>query len=156
LEIGAISIATSISDFAYAATLRREWRTFFVRKQAKDHGLGRLVEGVIKPGDRALFVDDVPTSGGSGAEGAHGHAIPGERLGGSACCTTCLVISRISSDAGKGRIAGCDGGLSSWLDAAHRAVDVIKHYVRIFEVEYIRDQVYLNPHPKELMLRNDV
>jgi uncharacterized protein YbgA (DUF1722 family) len=33
---------------------------------------------------------------------------------------------------------------------------LIKHYVRIFEVEYIRDQVYLNPHPKELMLRNHV
>ncbi|WP_447600126.1 YbgA family protein [Nitrospira sp. Nam80] len=33
---------------------------------------------------------------------------------------------------------------------------LMKHYVRIFEVEYIRDQVYLNPHPKELMLRNHV
>jgi uncharacterized protein YbgA (DUF1722 family)/uncharacterized protein YbbK (DUF523 family) len=33
---------------------------------------------------------------------------------------------------------------------------LIKHYVRIFEVAYIRDQVYLNPHPKELMLRNHV
>ena len=31
---------------------------------------------------------------------------------------------------------------------------LIKHYVRIFDVSYIRDQVYLNPHPKELMLRN--
>jgi uncharacterized protein YbgA (DUF1722 family) len=29
-----------------------------------------------------------------------------------------------------------------------------KHYVQIFDVGYIRDQVYLNPHPKELMLRN--
>ena len=65
LEIGAISIATTISDFAYVATPRREWRTFFVRKQAKDHGLGRLVEGVVKAGDRALIVDDVLTSGGS-------------------------------------------------------------------------------------------
>ncbi len=65
LEIGAISIATSISDFAYSATPRREWRTFFVRKQAKDHGLGRLVEGVVNQGDRALIVDDVLTSGGS-------------------------------------------------------------------------------------------
>ncbi len=65
LEIGAISIATSISDFAYATTPRREWRTFFVRKQVKDHGLGRLVEGVVKTGDRALIVDDVLTSGGS-------------------------------------------------------------------------------------------
>ncbi|MDC8451172.1 MAG: YbgA family protein [Nitrospira sp.] len=33
---------------------------------------------------------------------------------------------------------------------------LIKHYVRIFDVNYIRDQVYLNPHPKELMLRNHV
>ncbi len=65
LEIGAISIATSISDYAYSASPRREWRTFFVRKQAKDHGLGRLVEGVVQKGDRALIVDDVLTSGGS-------------------------------------------------------------------------------------------
>ncbi len=33
---------------------------------------------------------------------------------------------------------------------------LIKHYVKIFDVSYIRDQVYLNPHPKELMLRNHV
>jgi uncharacterized protein YbgA (DUF1722 family)/uncharacterized protein YbbK (DUF523 family) len=33
---------------------------------------------------------------------------------------------------------------------------LIKHYVQIFDVSYIRDQVYLNPHPKELMLRNHV
>ena len=33
---------------------------------------------------------------------------------------------------------------------------LIKHYVRLFDVEYIREQVYLNPHPKELMLRNHV
>jgi uncharacterized protein YbgA (DUF1722 family)/uncharacterized protein YbbK (DUF523 family) len=33
---------------------------------------------------------------------------------------------------------------------------LIKHYVQIFDVRYILDQVYLNPHPKELMLRNHV
>jgi orotate phosphoribosyltransferase len=65
LEIGAISIATTISDFAYAAEAKRQWRTFVVRKQAKDHGLGKLIEGAIRSGDRALIVDDVLTSGGS-------------------------------------------------------------------------------------------
>jgi len=65
LEIGAISIATTISDYCYGATPSRNWRTFVVRKQAKDHGLGKLIEGVIHPGDRALIVDDVLTSGGS-------------------------------------------------------------------------------------------
>jgi uncharacterized protein YbgA (DUF1722 family)/uncharacterized protein YbbK (DUF523 family) len=33
---------------------------------------------------------------------------------------------------------------------------LIAHYVRIFDVEYLRGQVYLNPHPKELALRNHV
>jgi orotate phosphoribosyltransferase len=65
LEIGAISIATTISDYAYTATPRQEWRTFVVRKQPKDHGLGKLIEGVVKSSDRALIVDDVLTSGGS-------------------------------------------------------------------------------------------
>jgi uncharacterized protein YbgA (DUF1722 family)/uncharacterized protein YbbK (DUF523 family) len=33
---------------------------------------------------------------------------------------------------------------------------LIKHYVQLFDVGYVRDQTYLNPHPKELMLRNHV
>lgn len=65
LEIGAISIATTISDYCFGTIPRRDWRTFVVRKQAKDHGLGKLIEGAIRPGDRALIVDDVLTSGGS-------------------------------------------------------------------------------------------
>jgi uncharacterized protein YbgA (DUF1722 family)/uncharacterized protein YbbK (DUF523 family) len=33
---------------------------------------------------------------------------------------------------------------------------LVKHYVRKLDVSYLSDQVYLNPHPKELMLRNHV
>lgn len=33
---------------------------------------------------------------------------------------------------------------------------LVRHYVHRFDVPYVRDQVYLNPHPKELMLRNHV
>jgi uncharacterized protein YbgA (DUF1722 family) len=33
---------------------------------------------------------------------------------------------------------------------------LIKHYVQVFDVGDIHDQVYLNPHPKELMLRTHV
>ena len=65
LEIGAISIASTISDYAYSNSPKRDWRTFVVRKQAKDHGLGKLIEGAIRTSDRALIVDDVLTSGGS-------------------------------------------------------------------------------------------
>jgi uncharacterized protein YbgA (DUF1722 family)/uncharacterized protein YbbK (DUF523 family) len=33
---------------------------------------------------------------------------------------------------------------------------LVKHYVRLFGVEYLAGQTYLEPHPKELMLRNHV
>lgn len=33
---------------------------------------------------------------------------------------------------------------------------LIRHYVRLFNVEYLKGQTYLEPHPKELMLRNHV
>jgi uncharacterized protein YbgA (DUF1722 family)/uncharacterized protein YbbK (DUF523 family) len=35
-------------------------------------------------------------------------------------------------------------------------ITLIRHYVRRFEVAYLRGQIYLEPHPKELMLRNHV
>jgi uncharacterized protein YbgA (DUF1722 family)/uncharacterized protein YbbK (DUF523 family) len=33
---------------------------------------------------------------------------------------------------------------------------LVIHYVRVFQISYLANQVYLNPHPKELMLRNHV
>lgn len=35
-------------------------------------------------------------------------------------------------------------------------VTLVRHHVRRLEVAYLADQVYLSPHPKELMLRNHV
>ena len=35
-------------------------------------------------------------------------------------------------------------------------VTLIRHQVKKHEIEYLKDQAYLNPHPKELMLRNHV
>lgn len=40
-------------------------RGFLVRKQEKDHGTGKLIEGNLKSGDRAVIVEDVVTTGGS-------------------------------------------------------------------------------------------
>jgi uncharacterized protein YbgA (DUF1722 family) len=33
---------------------------------------------------------------------------------------------------------------------------LVKHYVTMLDIGYIRNQIYLNPHPKEPMLRNHV
>jgi uncharacterized protein YbgA (DUF1722 family)/uncharacterized protein YbbK (DUF523 family) len=35
-------------------------------------------------------------------------------------------------------------------------ITLVKHYVVRYRVDYVRDQVYLNPHPKELKLRNHI
>ena len=98
LEIGAISIATTISDYAYTATPRQEWRTFVVRKQPKDHGLGKLIEGVVKPGDRTLIVDDVLTSGGSLLK-----AIAAARQAGLVVSQALVIVDRKEQD-GRARV----------------------------------------------------
>ena len=33
---------------------------------------------------------------------------------------------------------------------------LVRHYVRVHDVSYLAGQLYLEPHPKELMLRNHV
>ena len=38
---------------------------FMVRKEAKDHGTKRFIEGPVSPGDRVVIVEDVTTTGGS-------------------------------------------------------------------------------------------
>lgn len=35
-------------------------------------------------------------------------------------------------------------------------VTLIGHYVRLYEIDYLAGQTYLEPHPKELMLRNHI
>jgi orotate phosphoribosyltransferase len=98
LEIGAISIATTISDYCYGATPRRDWRTFVVRKTAKDHGLGKLIEGAVLSGDRALIVDDVLTSGGSMLK-----AIAAARQAGLVVSQALVIVDRKEQD-GRARV----------------------------------------------------
>ena len=56
----------------------------------------------------------------------------------------------------KAELLGVIGDYHHGLTPLIVPLTLIKHYVQTFDVSYIRDQVYLNPHPKELMLRNHV
>jgi len=50
---------------AVAMSLLAERPMIYVRKEAKGYGTQKLIEGEFAPGERALMVDDVVTSGGA-------------------------------------------------------------------------------------------
>ena len=67
LEMGAVPVIAALAAVSDAAGA--PVRTFFVRKQAKDHGTRDVIEG-LAPGEtlagrRVLIADDVATTGGS-------------------------------------------------------------------------------------------
>ena len=63
LTLGADPIAAAV---AYTAFLNKKpVNSFVVRKEQKEHGLKKLVEGDVQAGSRVVIVDDVITTGGS-------------------------------------------------------------------------------------------
>lgn len=65
LTLGADPLATAISLAGRAHGVT--WPAFIVRKEPKDHGTGRYIEGIenLKPGASVLVLEDVVTTGGS-------------------------------------------------------------------------------------------
>jgi orotate phosphoribosyltransferase len=70
-EAGAVGGMTMGADPVACAALAAgaDAKAFFVRKERKEHGLQRWIEGpLLDPGERCLVVEDVVTTGGSTVE----------------------------------------------------------------------------------------
>lgn len=65
---GPVMAAIPLACAAIAVPEGEELVGFFVRKERKQHGLQRWVEGPVEPGARCLVVEDTVTTGGSTAE----------------------------------------------------------------------------------------
>ena len=63
VPLGGIPLATALS-------LRTGLPSLIVRKQAKDYGTGKPVEGRYTPGERVVLVEDVLTTAGQALEAA--------------------------------------------------------------------------------------
>jgi orotate phosphoribosyltransferase len=63
MAIGADPITAAL--ITVAGREGKQLKGFIVRKEAKQHGTGRDVEGPVQPGDTAYIVEDVVTTGGS-------------------------------------------------------------------------------------------
>lgn len=78
LTLGADPIAYAI---AYASA-SSGWlvRAFTVRKEAKTHGTGRLIEGPYHPGDRVVVIEDVITTGSSALKAVDALKVHGAQI----------------------------------------------------------------------------
>jgi len=87
LTLGADPISYAIS---YAsAHSEHPLRAFTVRKEAKGHGTGKLIEGPFRRGDRVAVIEDVITTGGSAIK-----AIEAIRAAGGAIAGVLAVVDR--------------------------------------------------------------
>jgi orotate phosphoribosyltransferase len=80
LTLGADPVAYAIS-YASAAT-SAPLRAFTVRKEAKTHGAGKLIEGPFREGDVVAIVEDVVTTGESALRAAEAVRAAGGRIAG--------------------------------------------------------------------------
>ncbi len=58
-------IATAGLPIASVVAYELNLPLVYVRKEAREHGTGRVVEGVVKEGSKTVVIDDVATTGGS-------------------------------------------------------------------------------------------
>jgi orotate phosphoribosyltransferase len=103
MAIGADPITASIVTLAGQRGL--PLRGFMVRKEAKQHGMGKLVEGPVQAGMSCIVVEDVVTSGGSALK-----AIEAARDFGLKVQGVMAVIDRLEG----GRAAFEKAGIPLW------------------------------------------
>ncbi len=78
LTLGADPVAYAIATAARARGMTLD--AFTVRRQAKDHGTGRRIEGCFVPGATVVVVEDVITTGGSAQEAIRAVSAEGGRV----------------------------------------------------------------------------
>lgn len=61
ITVGADPVAYAVA--AVGATRGRALKSFTIRKEAKDHGMGGRVAGALEPGDRVVITEDTVTRG---------------------------------------------------------------------------------------------
>ncbi|MFY9300103.1 MAG: orotate phosphoribosyltransferase [Candidatus Nitrosotenuis sp.] len=99
----------------------------YVRSQAKEHGTGRLVEGLVSNGMRMLVVDDVATTGGSVINGVRELKKAGAKIS-----DAYVIVNRLE---------GAREGLKKEGVTLHHLLDVFEIAKILHEQKLIDDSV---------------
>jgi orotate phosphoribosyltransferase len=87
MAVGAVPLVSAVLAAASARDPASPLLGFFVRKEAKKHGLGRRIEGAFRQGQNVALLEDTVTTGGSTLEALD--AVEAE--GGKVTRVLCLV-----------------------------------------------------------------
>jgi orotate phosphoribosyltransferase len=109
LTLGADPVAYAIAHAAAAAG--RGIDAFTVRKEAKAHGTGRLIEGNLREGSRVVVVEDVITTGDSALR-----AVAAVEAAGARVLGVLAVVDR--QEGGRARIEAAGHGVNALFTAS--------------------------------------
>ncbi|MEN8159015.1 MAG: orotate phosphoribosyltransferase [Myxococcota bacterium] len=80
MAVGAVPVVTSVLAAAAHHDPGSSLLGFFVRKEAKKHGLGKQIEGAFVPGQTVALLEDTCTTGGSTLEALDAVAAAGGKV----------------------------------------------------------------------------
>jgi orotate phosphoribosyltransferase len=106
----------------------------YTRSEAKGHGTGKLVEGVIKKGMRILVVDDVATTGGSVVNG-----VRALKDAGASVSDAYVIVNRLE---------GADESLKKEGVTLHHLLDILE-IAKILHQENLIDKSVLDKVQKQ-------
>ena len=124
--VGGLTLGADPMSYAIAyASASSEWplRAFTIRKEAKDHGTGQLIEGPFREGDRVAVIEDVITTGGSALR-----AVDAIRHAGGVVAGVLALVDREEG----GRETILAAGLP--VIAMTHADDIMAHLLRIADL----------------------
>jgi orotate phosphoribosyltransferase len=98
LVMGAVPIVAVVCARSFPS---RPMQGFFVRKEPKDHGTARLIEGNLADGARVIILEDVTTTGGSALK-----AVDAVHASGATVVKVITVVDRLDGAAQAFRARG--------------------------------------------------
>lgn len=124
----ALPIATAVS-------LDKNWPMVYARKEVKDYGTKKKLEGVYKEGDTALIIDDLITTGGSKFETAEPFEASGLKI-------TDFVVLVDREQGGAAQLEAKGYKLHSVI-GINELLDVLKEEGKISEEDYDKSKKFI-------------